>query len=258
MMINDAMTLADVLSLFEEPNTEARTLKIPAQSPPFREAMIIYKGSCDVGEELEIERYAKSEGLIILTHDIKGNHGDFELPDKYRFLIKSEDKWRVPAYIEFMQMMKANYRWCDAAEHFERLLLGFEESDILDYLNIRRETHGFWGLQLVYVIMHQNYFNSLGQFGYKCFERLSEGKSLSLIFDSLGRRIKASVHSRAPQEYIVGRFGLALSSLRNIFDLSELENDKPLLTVKLENARIPFLNQALCTKLQFFSDGSWS
>ena len=257
MIISDAMTLAEVRDLFEEPNAETTMMNANFEPSRSSSAMIIYKGDRDVDEELEIENLAKNEGLITLVSEVKGNYEDPERTEKYRFLLKSEDSWRVPAYIEFMQMMKTHYRWCDGAEHFERLLLGFEEHNIIDYLVDRKNTHGFWGLQLVYVIMHRDYFLKLDQLGHKCFERLNEAESISLIFDSLHRRLKTSVHSHTHQNYVIGRFGLAISSLREIFDLSELRDNFTILTVKVENARIPFLNQALRTKVQFFSDGSW-
>lgn len=258
MMISSSTILAEIAKLFEEPNTEVESTKGGYQDFQDHKAMTVYKSKLDVNEKREIVEYAKKAGLAIVEYEQKTKINDLTLFNTYHFVLKLEDFWRIPAYLKYMDMMKNHYIWNDSAEHFERILLGYTEPEIVNYIESRKRTHGFWGLQAVYIVMTREYCDNLRHFGYKCFNLPSKSDYLGLVFDSLSRGLKTSVFKHENKEFCIGRFGLKIDSLREIFDLTEISEERPALSVQLDNKEIVPLNQVLRTNIQLFSNGSWT
>lgn len=172
------------------------------------------------------------------------------------FLTKPNELWRIPAFSAFKNVFE-DYKWSDAAEHFESALLGYSQDDISNWLKTRSRSQISWRGQTIYFLLKSTDAAGIHALANRCIDPRLNSESILSFFNHNQNPMRKDACDLVLDDCVLARVSVCQPFFREIFGRQKSIPDSDIATCLLNSETISKMNASLESNFQFLSDGTW-
>lgn len=207
----------------------------------------LYIELCQIAFELNLS-------IVIITKSEIST--SLKLKMAHVFLTRPTELWRVPAYSLFKGVFE-QYDWSNAAEHFEGMLLGYSNEDMLKWLCARADTRIGWTGKTVYLLLSSAQAISVRAHGKRYIDPEEVVRPIDIFFSRRHNRVRKDAENLILENITLARVSVWESFFRELFadKIRHIKSD--IVTALLTQEKAAKMNSVLESNFQFFESGSW-
>lgn len=234
----------DPARLFESPRlprapSDASELDAVAAG---KKAMSMFVSSSDPDELAEWVALAAARNLVVTFH------ADPTLDETHVFVARSDQQWRIPAYLALWETAFVDGRWSDASENLAGHLLGYTKAQRKAWIAAQHQAFPAWTAVTVYALISAEERARVEALGRRCFGTDAELQGMS-VFIQRGGVLRRTALSVIPRDHTLARVGLDLDAARALFGTA---------TTRAMTKRLAAtLNSRLLSNVQFLTKSGW-
>jgi hypothetical protein len=172
-------------------------------------------------------------------------HADPTLEQLHVFVARTDQQWRIPAYLALWETAFVDGRWSDASENLAGYLLGYTKPQRKAWLAAQHQAFPAWTAMTVYALLTREQCTVIEALGRKSFD-FRDGLT---VFVHRGGVLKPSAFSIIPRDRTLVRVGVKSEVAAKLFE--------PSTSATIGAKHVPKLNAALLSEVQFLTKAGW-
>ena len=194
-----------------------------------------------VGDDDEVAQWSALAGArnLVATH-----HADPKLGEVHVFVTRSDQLWRIPAYLALWETAFVDGRWSDGAENLASYLLGYSRAERKAWIAQQRQAFPAWTSATVYAVLTDDERAVIEGLGRRCF-----GAQRITLFTHRDGVLKASAFGQLPRDTTLARAGVDVAVAQRLFGTAT--------TRAVTITQVRTINAALLSNVQFLTKSGW-